>query len=244
VKMRILCLTVCMVVLCGCTAVELMKPVGPPSAAEIRAPYDIVQLNVSTSADVLSSIGKAKHELVSQSRSVIAAAGEKNKGRAIWFTLVGFDENELIARRKYVLIVDERPKKLFARPWEGLWLDSQVVLDNKVLDEPYANENARRIAILRSILETTRKDIKEVAPDSQTIEKGGMMINQAFETALVKLDASPSMAQRLSDATGMEFQHPNLDRGRLRLAVQGNVATVQVWLGSATSDTRAASAEK
>ncbi len=230
----------CTMVLClallGCSVVEFAKPEGPPPDAQIYAAYEAIQLKTSTSADVLATIGRAKNELVSQSKSVVVSAGEKKAGRKVWLTMVGFDENELVARRKYVLIADERPKRLFVEPWEGLSLDCQAVLDSKVLDEPYANENARRIAILKNILETTRKDVKEVAPDNKTIEVGGMMVNQAIEAALVKLDASPALAARLSDEFGLEFQHPSFNRGRLRLVIEGDIATIKLWLGSATQE--------
>ena len=81
--------------------------------------------------------------------------------------MVAFDENELIAKRKYVFICDERPKQLFVEPWEGVDFDCKMVLPRKVLDEPYANENARRIAILKQVGADTRKDTGEVGADNE-----------------------------------------------------------------------------
>ena len=187
------------------------------------------KLKKSTSADVLMQIHSPKHELLSQSTSVIASQGSTKKGHKIWFNMVSFDEDHIKAQRKYVTVVDERPKFLGVEPWEGLAFDCKVVLAADILDEPYSNDNARRIAILKNILENFRSDVREVAMDNKGIEVCAAMVNQALETVIVRLDAipaTPADAVRLSEAKGLQFEHISLDKGRIRLTIDDDIATV------------------
>jgi hypothetical protein len=229
-----LCLAACALalLLSGCSVVEFFTPSGPPSYQEIYAVYKQTALKHSTSADVLAAFGGAKNELLSESKTVIASAGRKKKGYKTWFNMVAFDENELIAKRRYVFIADERPKELFVEPWEGVDFGCQMVLPKEVLDEPYANENARRIAILKQVVKDTRKDTGEVGADNEVVGVGGMTAGQAIDALVARLSASPALAARLSEPEGLEFEHINLDKGRLRMTVEDDVATVKMLLGS------------
>jgi len=232
VKTLRLSVLVCCGLIAGCSVVEFFKPSGPPSYQQTYAVYKQTALKQSTSAEVLAAFGRPKNELLSQSKSVIASAGQNKKGYKTWFNMVAFDESELIAKRKYAFIVDERPKQLFAEPWEGVNFDCKMVLPRKVLDEPYANENARRIAILKQVGADTRKDTGEVGADNEVIGRCGMIVGQAIDTVTVKLDVSPALATRLSDPNGLEFSHTSFDKGLLRMVVEDDVATVRLRLGS------------
>lgn len=240
--LMVLCLGALTCSLCGCVVldtVEFLRLEKPPSYERILESYRQIELKESSSADVLTTIHLPEYELLSQSKSVVASSGQKKKGYMRWFNMVAFDENELTARRKYCFIVDEKPKILFTQSWwtgwTGLWFDSEVVLESKLLDAPYANENARRIAILRKVLENFREDISEVGLDNKVLKTSGMMVNQAFETVLVKLDAepgSPALARRLSEQSGLEFEHISLKKGRIRMVVVDDIARVKIRLGS------------
>lgn len=216
----------------GCSVVEFFKPAGPPSNEEIYDVYRQITLEQSTSADVILLFAKPEYGLISQSKSIIAQAGEKKKGYKLWFNMASFDENSLIVNRKYVFIVDERPKQLFVEPWEGIYFDCRITLPEEVVNEPYANDNARRIAILKQVGISTREDTKEVGADNEIIARCGMMAGQAIDRAKVKLDASPALAAGFSEPEGLEFEHPSFAKGRLRLVVDGDVATVKLRLGS------------
>ncbi|MFH1369809.1 MAG: hypothetical protein ABII09_00755 [Planctomycetota bacterium] len=216
----------------GCSVVDFVKPAGPPSNEQIYAVYQQMILKQSTSADVLMLLGNPEYGLLSQSKSIIAQAGQKKKGYKSWLNMVAFDENSLIANRKYVFIADERPRQLFVEPWEGVDFDCQMVLPKEVLDEPYANENARRIAILKQVGAETRKDTKEVGADNAVIARCGMIVGQAIDTVGVKLNGSPAMAAGLSEPDGLEFEHISFDKGRLRMIVEDDVVTVKMRLGS------------
>jgi hypothetical protein len=216
----------------GCSVVEFAKPEGAPSNEQIYAAYRQTTLKQSTSADVLALFGRPEYGLLSQSKSIIALAGQKKKGYKSWFNMAAFDENSLIANRKYVFIADERPKQLFVEPWEGVDFDCQMVLPKEVLDEPYANENARRIAILKQVGTDTRKDTKEVGADNEVIARCGMIVGQGIDALAAKLDGSPALAARLSEPEGLEFEEMSFAKGRLRMIVEDDVVTVKIRLGS------------
>ncbi len=226
----------CCLIFCGCSIVEFLTPEGPPSDQQTSACYQKTKLKTSSSSDVLATISMPAYELVSQSKSVIASAGQKNKGYKTWFTLVAFDENESTAKRKYLLVEDEKTKILCVEPREGLRFDCEAVVGSDVLSKPYAEENARRIAILKDVLKSSRKDIGEVSPDNKELAIDGMLINQAFEAVLVKLEDSPALAARLNEPNGIDFPHINYDRGKVRMIVTEDIAAVRMRLGSSAKD--------
>lgn len=209
-----------------------LKKEGPPSDEEIAKSYHLTELNKSSAADVLPLIHMPEHALLSQSTKVLASQGAKKKGYKIWLSMFAFGEEDLLAKRKYLLIVDEKRKVLFVEPREGLRLDCKMLIEKEVLEEPYSNENARRIAILKHIRESASKDIKEVAEDNKMIEISGAMINQALERVLVDLDSSPARAKRLSEPSGLEFSHTSFDKGKIQMVEEGGVATIKLRLGS------------
>ena len=216
----------------GCSVVEFFTPEEPPSYEQIYACYQQTMLKKSTSADVLALFDRPEYALVSQSKSIIALAGQKKKGYKTWFDMVSFDENELIAKRKYAFVSDERPKQLFVEPWEGVDFSCQMVLTRQILDEPYANENARRIAILKQVGADSRKDTAEVGADNEMIGLCGMIVGQTIDTVTTKLDKSPALAARLSEPNGLSFEHVSYNKGLLRMVVEDDVVTMKMRLGS------------
>ncbi len=227
-----LSLLTCCFVLGGCCYFDYCKPEQPPYDIELFHSYRQVELNKSTSADVLGIIHRADYELLSQSKSVIVSTGQQKEGYKTWFDMVAFDENELTAKRKYFFEIDEKPKVLGKSPKEGLRLDCDVVLPAKVLSEPYANENAKRIAILKQILEDFRKDIADVRQDSKALAAAGMLTDQAITSVLTTLNSSPALATRLSEPAGVVFSHIALDKGKIQMVVVDTIARVKIRLGS------------
>jgi hypothetical protein len=180
----------------------------------------------------LATINLPEYELLSQSRSVIASAGEKKKGYKQWVNMVAFNEDLLTANRKYLFIVDERPKALFAKPWERMTLDCKMVLDEEIVNKPYANENEYRIGTLEQISNQFTNDIKEVSSDNEVIYTSQLLVNQAFSTILQVLQDSPAQASLLSTSEGMKFEHGSFDKGRIRMIIDQNIATVELQAGS------------
>jgi hypothetical protein len=230
------------VVLCftmsGCWVLDVkdfFTPEGPPKLEEIAKVYYLTELRRSTAADVLPLIYMPDYALLSQSTKVLASQGEKKKGYKLWITVVSFDENDLLARRKYLMIADEKPKVLIpTQPWAGFRFDGQLVLEGEVLEEPYADENAHRIAMLKFAKEAIHDDIAEVKADNKAFEVSGAMINQSLEAVLAVLDQSPALATKLSEEKGLDFEHRSFDRGKIGMTSDGKMITIKIRLGSFT----------
>jgi hypothetical protein len=225
--------------LCGCVVMdtfEFMAPEGDPWDNHMFDGYQEIKLKESSATDVLAAIYIPEYELLSQSKSVIASQGEKKRSHKMWFNMVAFDENKMTVQRKYLFIEDERPKFLFNEPWEGFRFHCEMVMDKEVFDQPYANENARRIAVLKQVLENFRGDVEEVERDNKMLKNCGMMVNQALETVIIKLDVrpeTPALAIRLDEKKGVEFDHINLDKGRIGMLIEcDEFVTVKMMLGS------------
>lgn len=218
--------------LCGCSVVDYFRPEEPPYDAELSESYYQTRLKVSSSAAVLAMIHRPEYELLSQSKRVVASSGQKKKGHKIWFNMVAFDENKLTAKRKHFFMVDEKPKSLWVQPRRRLKFDSKMALETEVLDKPYADENARRIAILRQVLKNVRKDIDELGADNKMLDISGMVINQTLETILVKLDSSPALASKLSTTDGLYFDHITLGAGSVWMVVAADIVDVKIKVDS------------
>ena len=219
----------CLCALCGCSVGGQFA--ASPSDKEISNAYRQTSLKESTSADVLEAITKPEGGLISQSKSVIVSQGTNKKGYKLWFDMVAFDENALTAKRKSFFVVDEKKESVLIWPRRKLVFDTEMVLEPKVLNEPYANENARRIAILKQIAEDMRKDVAEVSPDNKKISICGGLVNQTLGTVLQRLEESPVLASRLSDPNGFEFDHMTLGKGNIVMNVTDDIAEVKVRAG-------------
>lgn len=221
---------------CGVSmdTVEFLNPEGLPDSNETYDGYHSLVLNQSTSADALAAIYIPDYELLSQSKNVIASLGQKKKkGFKTWFKMVAFDELSQTVQRKYLFIDDERPKYLFTSTWETAVFDCLMVIQPEVLDKPYSNNNAKRFAVLESVLVNFRKDIADVKRDNIELATRGMMVNQALETVLVKLRQSPAMAQRLSDEDGLPFSHISMDKAQIKMTISDDgVVSVKMLMGS------------
>lgn len=234
----------------GCSAVSspnATKEQQLSEEQELSAPYDQITLKKSLTLDALPKIQRsqsesgsllAETETVSHSDRVVASLGQNQDDSRTWFNMVTFHENRLNVIRKYFFVVDDRAGSLRARTKRGLRFDCEMVLEHEVIAESHASENMRRIAILRYILGQMHKDIKELGDDvdvpdqyNKRLDICGMLINQTFQMVLVKLDSSPVLAMKLSDAGGAEFDHINFDKGTVRMVVADDTVAVQIRFG-------------
>ncbi|HIJ72069.1 MAG TPA: hypothetical protein HPP87_12020 [Planctomycetes bacterium] len=193
--------------------------------------YEQVVLKESSSAQVLSVI-QQKDEFLSQSESVVAAWGDKRSGSMLWFSSVAFDEDLLTAKRKYSFVADERIKGYWTIPAQKLRFDAQAVINPQVLAEPYANENARRIAVLKQLLKDYSSDIVQLAPDSQTLTSGSMMARRVVNTVITRLEQNPAYATKLDKPNGLDFDHPVLGKGRAGLIITDDIADLTIKVGT------------
>jgi len=243
------------ILLAGCSTVS------SPAAAknkqlsvqqELSAPYDQITLKKSLTLDALPKIQRSQSEpvpelagteLVSHSDRVVASLGQSPDGYSTWFNMVTFHEYRLNVIRKYFFAVDDRAGSLRTRARRGLRFDCEMVLEKEVLGKSFTSDNAGRIAMLRYVLENIRRDINELGADvdvpgqyNKKLDVCGMLINQTFEMLLVKLEASPVLAMRLSQAGGAEFDHINFNKGTVRLVVVDDAVTVKVRFGAFAHD--------
>ncbi|MCK4886060.1 MAG: hypothetical protein KAS96_01665 [Planctomycetes bacterium] len=218
--------------LSGCFITDFVKPEGPPKDKVVAESYLSTQLKVTDAAEVLNAIHLPEHTVLSQSSSVIAASGQKIEGYKNWFNMVAFDEDQLTATRKYIFTINEKPKILFNDTWPLFLYDSECVLPREILDEPYADESSRRIAVLEYIKTTLAEDMSEVKADNKELATLGMVINQTFGRLLVKLKASPALATKLDDEKGLEFHHINMEKGKITMVIEDDIAVVKMRAGS------------
>lgn len=233
------CLAVAGISLSGCIAHDtyrFVRPDGEPSDKNIAKVYHLTQLRKSTAADVLPLIFDPDHSLMSQSTTILASHGTKKGGDKQWLNLVSFDENDLLAKRKYLMIVDEAPKILFTERWAGQRFDCEIIAEGEVLEEPYADENARLIAILKYAKQMIHDDLMDVRGDNKAYEVAGAMINQSLEEALQDLDKSPALAAKLPEEKGLGFEHLSFGKGKIRLRTNGNLVSVKLRAGSYTKN--------
>jgi len=233
----------------GCSTVSpWTKAKHRSRQARLSAPYDRIVVKQSIIQNAVPMIQRlnddsqadlAAAEMISHSEDVVVSAGQSEDGYQTWFNMVTFSENELNVVRKYFFVVDDKTKSIQFEPNQGLRFDCEVELEKEVFADPGTSDNARRIEILRNILNYLRKDMNELRDDPDTPDQGSktidicrMLINQTFDVILRELDRSPVLASRLSQAGGVEFDHINFDKGKIQLVVKGDIAIVKIRLGA------------
>ena len=198
--------------------------------------YYVTMLKFSSSSDILSALHEDEKEILSQSESVIASWGEKEDGKQIWFNVVSFDEEELTAIRKYAFLVDEKTASGWIilpnyGPSTRLRFDAEAVIDAEVLDEPYPNENAMKIAILRGLAADFADDIGQLSAEGRTLSSSAMMIKQAVNAVLTKLDTSPALAVRLAEPAGLSFDHMTIGKSKVRMLIEDDIVKLKIKCG-------------
>jgi len=221
-----------------------------PPYTKLVFPYEHTQLKVSTTLDVLNAAKSPAYQftgfdnveelLLTQSDTAVAFSGRRADGRRWWVTLVVFDEYRLTATRKYFILVDEKAETspthsptYLLPPRKGLVFDAEFIVDTEILTTPYATEDAQKVAMIRRLAEQFQKDAAALVGGSDTPARGSslistaaMMTHQTFTGLLVELQKSPGLAQNLADSRGIEFPHISMNKGRVRLLTQDDLATM------------------
>ena len=201
--------------------------------------YYMTNIGQSTSADIIAALGPVDQELMSQSESVIATWTEEDlHGKLYWFNMVAFDEDELTARNKYCLLVDEKARqgldgRILRMRHQNLRFEAELLLDEDIAEAIYGNENEKRIAILKEIVAQFTADSEQVTADSRVLYSSAMMVKLMMRDILYELERSPAKAAWLDDLSGLEFDHMNLDRSRTRMLLDNcNIVKLKVKIGS------------
>ncbi len=232
----------------GCSSWS--KSQQPSYQVKLSAPYDQIKVKQSIIHDTVPKIqrlqdelepGFAESELISHGENVVVSLGQSKDGFQNWFNMVTFQKKELNAVRKYFFFVDDKSRSFELSPSRGLRFDCEMVIGEEMLAEPGTAENARRIAMLRNILDNFHNDMNELSEDTAATNQENkmldicrMLINQTFEVILRELDSSPVLAMRLSQPGGVEFDHINFDKGKIQMVEAGGIATVKIRLGAFT----------
>jgi hypothetical protein len=107
-----------------------------------------------------------------------------------------------------------------------------MMMPPDVFDGPYANDNAKRIAIIKKVLEYVRGDIEQVAEEDKNLGTCGMLINQTMRTILVQLESSPLLAMKLNPVEGLDFDHITLGAGKVWMGVAGDTVSIRIRVDS------------
>jgi len=207
--------------------------------SEVFERYYLTTLNISDSSSVMSAIRDDEGaELLSQSESVVASWGQKKNSSIVWFNAVAFDEDKLTAVRKYGFVTDEKGKgsRLLKIGVVNLRFDAEMIVGSDLLEAPYANDNAMKIAVLREVLKRFDGDISQLTGDSQTLDSSSALVKQVLKRVLYQLDHSPALAANLEEMSGMKFDHMNFGEGRIRMLITDNIVKVKIKVGSIVED--------
>jgi hypothetical protein len=193
--------------------------------------YYSTTLKMSTSDDVLAVL-QNQNELLSTSDSVIATWGKSGKkDRTHWFNMVAFDEETMLAIRKYGFILEETRWGLNRTPLPALRFDAEIAMSQELLEAPYPSANARLLEILKKSRDAFKSDSAELTYDADVLRGSVMMVQQALNTVIVKLTQSPAYAANLPLMEGMEFDHPTLSESRMRLVIEEDIVKIKIKAG-------------
>lgn len=210
---------------------------SPAESEKLNYPYKQTELGVSNSAQVLEAMVINATEVISQSESVVGAYGFEGKRNKAWFNIVSFDEEELTAKRKYFLSSYDNPKEWFVLK-EKLRFDAQILLDPAVMNEAYANADAKRIAILKEIRSKFNQDMQELTKFNRDMANIGMLANQSMNIVLTKFELNPAFAEQMEYFGGYDFDHPTLNEGKIRMVIDEGrgLVKLKIKVGSVVDD--------
>jgi hypothetical protein len=229
----------------GCSATSKRRRLS--FEQRLSAPYDQTTIKQSLTLDVLPMIQRSPDEirpgydgteLLSKGLNVVAALGQDKDGYQTWYNMFAFHEYRLNVIRKYFFFVDDRPGMFVTGRGRGLRFDCEQILSQEMLGGTYAAESDRQAAILRYVLENLRKDIDELGADvekpgqnNKMLDVSGMLMNQTFEMIFLRLESSPMLAGRLSQDSGIEFEHRSFDKGKVQMVVENDVVKIKIRVG-------------
>jgi hypothetical protein len=193
--------------------------------------YYMTTLKMSTSSDVLAVL-QTDEELLSTSQNVVATWGKTgDKDRTHWFNMVAFDEDTMLAARKYGFILEETRWGWNRAPLPALRFDAEIVMPAEALEAAYPSANARLIELLKESRDAFKSDAAELTYDADVLRGSVMMVQQALNTVIVKLTQSPAYAVYLPQLEGMEFDHPTLNESRIRMVIEEDVVKIKIKAG-------------
>jgi hypothetical protein len=200
--------------------------------------YNNTTLKVSTSSDVLAMI-EEKGETLTLSENAVASSGETKKGNVIWFNAVAFDDETSKASRKYAFVTNPKAGRGLGRSKaQTLRFDAELVVNVDVLNEPFASDNTKKIAVLESTLSDFSDDFIPLVKNSNVLNSGSLMVKQLLKGLISHLKSSPGNATELSSPSGLNFDHMNLNKTNAKMSIVGGIVNLKVKTGSTTKKYR------
>lgn len=225
-----------------CTGCNHLPRADAPQECQVFDRYDKVQLGCTTTSDVLINIKNVDlKEKLSQGENVIASWGQKGDYGVLWLNLVAFDEDTMNAKRKYSLLVDEDSPGygcFLLQPSKNVRLDASMILDDGTLSEPFTDEKARKIAVIKKLKQLFAEDMSQVTSDSHSVKSTAMFVNGALNYLLGQLERTPAMAGELENIAGMEFDHEHFGKGKMRIIIceDPDEVKVKIKIGTYSKD--------
>jgi hypothetical protein len=234
-----------MILLCCLSGCSLVSPKARTAQKvrlydkELSAAYDQTRLKKGLTLDVLPRMENRPGEILSQSESVVASLGRGKEGYKTWFTMVTFHEFELSVIRKYFFIVDEKVEKTMAKG-RGFRFDCQMLLTQDEIGEILdTTTEAKQTAVFKAMLDNLDKDVDQLAPDIDTpgqenksLDISVLLIKNVCGSILRDLERSSVLATQISSSEGIEFEHINFGKGRIRIWSEGgDTALIRIRLG-------------
>lgn len=228
--------------LCGCSPVVLKAQMDRQKDRlydrDLSAAYDQTRIKKSLTLDVLPRMGDREGEIFSQGETVVASLGRGKDGYKTWFTMVAFHEFELSVIRKYFFVVDEKVEKTLTQG-RGFRFDCEMFMSEKEIGEIQAAKEAKQTTVLKAVLRNLEKDVGELAgggdkagQENKTLDISVLLIKNVGEAIIRELEMSGVLATKISDPEGIEFDHINFGKGRIRIWAEGNIAVVKIRLGA------------
>lgn len=224
----------CAVTLLGCGYFEEPKDrlsLEPgPWTADLPNNYYKVEINESTSAEVLAYLNRPEKELMGQTENAVVTFGDKKKGHQLWFALVLFDDQGAVAKRKYFFHTDEKSYHINAED-QKLYFDVVADLPEATAFQNYTSEDVRNIEIFKAVHEQFREDIRDLKDEHKNLESMSLMVYEVMNDLQYRFDSSPTMVQKLVSDEGMRYDHMNYDGGRVRMVVEDSIVKFRVLVG-------------
>jgi len=186
--------------------------------------FQLVEVGSTDSATVMSLLPQ---EGLMHTEDAVSALTKKGSQKELG--VVRFQQTDSVVQRKnYLLVRAQTSVPPFAR--QQFYLFIEAIVPAEVLDAPYADEQAKSLAILRYGHETLVKDGKDFSQDQDTQGLIGMG-RTALGVGIQQVTSRPREAYLLTSKEGFDFVHPVMGKSRMFLKVnpeKPNLYTLQL----------------
>ncbi len=186
--------------------------------------FQLIDVGSTDSATVMSLLPQ---ESLMHTEDAVSALTKKGSQKELG--VVRFQQTDSMVQRKNYLLMRA---KLTVPPFseQQFYLFIEALVPAEVLDAPYADEQARSLAILRYGHETLVKDGKDFSQDQDTLGLIGMA-RTALGVGIHEVTSRPREAYLLTSKQGFDFVHPVMGKSRMFLkadAEKPNLYTLQL----------------